>query len=216
MSPELEVKTRKVTLSLLLKGGQLSAASLASVIGISVQAMRRHLRNLECDELVESKSVSTGPGRPSNLWKLTAKGYDHFSNGKGSEKFAVNLLASIQSALDKSTIEDLLTRQALEQAFIYRNQIGYGKLQTRLQKLVELRDHEGHISDFKPCPDTAGSWYLNAFHCSITSIAEHFPIICDKELELIRQIFPDCNVDRVQWRFDTGHSCGFKITPNNS
>ncbi len=214
MGVELEAKTRQAALSLLLKRGQLSASSLASSIGISVQAMRRHLRTLESESLVEYKSVTGGPGRPSNLWQLTSKGLDLFGNARGSENFAVNLLESIQTALDPASVELVLRQQALEKAISYRNQIGLGELNVRLQKLVDLRKNEGHISEIKPCSDSKGSWYLHAFHCSIQVIAENFPIVCDQELEFIRQIFPDCIVDRIQWRLETGHSCGFKITPN--
>ena len=207
-------KTRGAVLSLLLKGGPLSAGHLASSIGISVQAMRKHLRSLECDAMVEHRSIISGPGRPSNLWQLTSKGYEFFSNGEGSERFAVNLLESIESAFAPGGLEEVLTKQALAKAFNYRRQIGLGELQARLQKLVELRNKEGNLTEFQRFPDSSGSWYLNAFHCSIHTIAERFPMICEKELELIRQVFPDCLVDRVQWKFDRHHSCGFKITPH--
>ena len=56
-------------------------------------------------------------------------------------------------------------------------------------------------------------WYLSAIHCSIRNIAEKYPLVCDQELQLIRNTFPDCDVQRVQWRLEKGHSCGFHITP---
>jgi DeoR family suf operon transcriptional repressor len=44
-------------------------------------------------------------------------------------------------------------------------------------------------------------------------IAEQFPCVCDQELQLIRHTFPDCQVERVHWRLEAGHSCGFRLTP---
>jgi DeoR family suf operon transcriptional repressor len=44
-------------------------------------------------------------------------------------------------------------------------------------------------------------------------IAEAFPVICDQELQLIQQTFPDCQVERVQWRLEAGHACGFRLIP---
>ncbi|WP_320663486.1 winged helix-turn-helix transcriptional regulator [Prochlorococcus sp. MIT 1223] len=214
MIGQVQVPTREAALSLLLEKGELSASSLSLSLGISVQAIRRHLRSLQNDGLVESISISLGPGRPSNVWHLTSKGHHCFFNEKGSEKFALELLDSIEKRLSPNILKDLLNTQAFEKAILYRRKIGLGKVQDRLRKLIELRIEEGHKADFYKCKDDSLSWYLNAFHCSIKGIAESFPVVCDQELQLIRYIFPDCNVERVQWRIDEAKTCGFKITPN--
>tara|TARA_Y100001968_G_C19262583_1_gene670051 strand:- start:263 stop:898 length:636 start_codon:yes stop_codon:yes gene_type:complete len=210
----MQVNTRQATLSLLLKEGERSASSLASSMRISVQAMRRHLRTLQEQGLVESIPISLGPGRPSKLWHLTSEGHNHFNSGKGGEKFALELLHSLEANFSPQTINKVFRHQTLQKANIYKTKIGSGEIKTRLRKLVELRIKEGHLADFHPCADNSLSWYLNAFHCSIRGIAEDFPIVCDQELQLIRYIFPDCKVERVQWRIETGQACGFKITPN--
>jgi DeoR family suf operon transcriptional repressor len=44
-------------------------------------------------------------------------------------------------------------------------------------------------------------------------IAEEFPMVCDQELQLIRHTFPDCQVERVHWRLEDDHFCGFRLTP---
>ena len=50
MGAQAQAPTRETTLTLLLRQGETSAAKLAETLGISVQAMRRHLRSLEDDE----------------------------------------------------------------------------------------------------------------------------------------------------------------------
>ncbi len=214
MSSDEQVNRKEETLTLLFKEGELSASTLASALGISVQAMRRHLRNLEIDGLVAPIAIALGPGRPSNLWHLTVQGQDHFNSANGSEKFAIDLLGSIQESLSPKTFAKVLSQQALQQALQYRKRIGTGSIDLRLERLVALRNQEGNTADVQPVEDGSESWYLNAFHCSIRGIAEQFPVVCDQELQLIRYIFPDCLVERVKWRVETGQSCGFKITPN--
>ena len=66
MSASAQASTRDAVLSLLLERGEDDAGSLAEAVGISVQAMRRHLRTLAQSGLVQSSSTATGPGRPSN------------------------------------------------------------------------------------------------------------------------------------------------------
>ena len=213
MTSKVQASTREATLTYLLREGMSSASNLSVYMGISVQAMRRHLRSLELDGLVASNPISEGPGRPSNLWKLTLEGQNLFNDASGSEKFALELLDSIEDTLPNEMISSLLSNQSLQKKELYRRLIGNGKLTVRLEKLVQLRNAEGYMAEIHELKDGSSSWVLNAFHCSIRSIAEKYPIICDQELELIRSIFHDCQVTRVQWRLESGHSCGFQITP---
>lgn len=213
--------TREAALTLLLRQGEATAAELAGCLGVSVQVMRRHLRSLEEDGLVEACATQEGPGRPSNRWHLTNQGHDHFPDG--SEDFALGLLHSIRESLPPDVLRSLLDQQARQKGASYRRHIGAGPLARRLQRLVDLRRGEGYVAELRseagdpggaPAGDGLESWILSEFHCSVMRIAEEFPLICDQELQLIRHTFPDCQVERVHWRLEEGHSCGFRITAN--
>lgn len=154
--------------------------------------------------------MPAGPGRPSNRWRLTDQGHHHFPDG--SEDFALGLLQSMTATLPPEAMTSLLAQQALEKAEAYRQQVGSASLERRVAVLAELRRREGYVTDLQPDPD-GKSWCLSEFHCSVQRIAEEYPVVCDQELELMRQTFPDCQVDRVHWRLQEGHSCGFRITP---
>ena len=210
MGAQAQAPTRETTLTLLLRQGETSAATLAETLGISVQAMRRHLRSLEDDELVEASPTPAGPGRPSNLWRLTSKGHQHFPDG--SENFALGLLESMAATLSPEVMADLLRQQAIEKATLYRKQLGNAPLEERVRALVNLGFKEGYVSDMQPAP-TGPGWCVSEFHCSVQRIAEEYPAVCDQELQLIRHTFPDCLVERVHWRLESGHSCGFSIAP---
>ena len=210
MSSEPVTSTREAALTLLLRLGQATATTMASQLGVSVQVMRRHLRSLEQEGLVESPCNTTGPGRPSHLWRLTDQGRDHFPDG--SEEFARGLLHTMASHLGPDQLQALLGQHAAAQARHYRNLLGDCPLEKRLQRLVELRRQEGYVADYEPCQDQHG-WLLTAFHCSVARIAEQFPVICSQELQLYRSIFPDCHVERVHWIQEGDHYCGFRVQP---
>ena len=212
MGAHAQAPTRESTLTLLLRQGELSASHLARELGISVQAMRRHLRSLEDEGLVESTPMPAGPGRPSNRWRLTEQGHHHFPDG--SENFALGLLQSMAANLPPEAMSSLLTKQALDKAGHYRHTLGTAPLQERVARLAELRRQEGYVTELQADPDGQG-WCLSEFHCSVQRIAEEYPVVCDQELELIRQTFPDCQVERVHWRLKEGHSCGFRIIPDH-
>lgn len=210
--------TREAALAVLMRQGECTAAELAEQLDVSVQVMRRHLRGLEEDQLVESSSTQTGPGRPSNRWRLTVAGHGWFPDG--NEAFALGLLNSMATTLPPETLTGLLRQQAAAKAANYRHQIGEGPLQQRLQRLAELRCSEGYVTDFHreasdtfPPDSPNQAWLISEHHCSVMRIAEAFPVICDQELLLIRQTFPDCEVERVHWRLEAGHACGFRLMP---
>ncbi len=210
MKAEASSPTRKTTLSLLLKEGQSSASKLAETLGISVQAMRRHLRNLEEDGLVKSNQIPLGPGRPSNVWQLTSQGENTFN--KGNAQFALDLLNSVKRTCQEESFEKILGDHATEKARKYRNKIGSGSLKQRIEKLLSIRQSEGYLGECRKDKEGKG-WLINEFHCSIKEIAMEHPGICDQELTLIRLTFPDCEVNRTHWRIEYGHFCGFHIIP---
>ena len=57
MSAPAQASTRDAVLNLLLQQGEMEAGELADQLGISVQAMRRHLRALETEGLIACSSV---------------------------------------------------------------------------------------------------------------------------------------------------------------
>ncbi|MFM7361036.1 MAG: iron-sulfur cluster biosynthesis transcriptional regulator SufR [Cyanobium sp.] len=201
--------TRDAALALLLRLGEATAADLANQLMVSVQAMRRHLRSLEEEGLVEASPAVEGPGRPSNRWCLSDRGRDRFP--QGGEDFALGLLHSMAASLPPEQLQTLMREQAEQKAADYRARIGPGTLRDRLDRLVDLRRQEGFVAELLRDPDTAGAWIISEFHCSVMRIATEFPMVCDQELQLIRRTFPDCQVDRVHWRLEQGHSCGFRL-----
>jgi DeoR family suf operon transcriptional repressor len=206
--------TRDGVLAVLLRQGEATAAELAEILNVSVQAMRRHLRSLEDDALVEASASAAGPGRPTNHWRLTSHGQERF--GDGSETFALDLLHSMAAHLPPQTISTLMAQQAEEKALQYRSRIGAGPLEDRLERLTELRRAEGYVADFSPDASvdaSPGAWLIREHHCSVMRIAEEFPQVCDQELKLLRLTFPDCQIERVHWRLQEGHSCGFRLQP---
>ena len=211
--------TREAALAELLRQERTTAAELAKQLGVSVQVMRRHLRSLEEDGLVEASPAPEGPGRPRNLWQLTEAGRERFPDG--SEHFALGLLHSMAASLPADTMRLLLRRQASDKAMEYRRRLGEGPLPQRLERLVELRRDEGYVAECfadagSDGPPGVGSWLISEFHCSLLRIAEEFPVVCDQELQLLRHTFPDCEVERVHWRLESGHSCGFRLTPRGN
>jgi DeoR family suf operon transcriptional repressor len=209
--------TKQDILEYLLKSGQATAQELAKTLDISPQAIRRHLKDLEAENLIEYQSIQAGMGRPNHLYQLSRQGKERFPN-RYSE-FAVSFLDTLAETVGEEQVEVILRKQWERKAEEYRQRLGNSSLEERIRKLVKLRQEEGYMAELHLIEDPHGKQqYIFAEHnCAISEVAESFPIVCGNELEMFAVILPDCIVERTHWINNGEHSCGYliQITKND-
>ena len=82
-------------------------------------------------------------GRPQYYYYLSKQGRDRFPNRYG--EFAVSFLDTLMETVGEKQVGEVLKKQWERKADEYRQRIGTGSLQARVEKLVELRREEGYI-----------------------------------------------------------------------
>lgn len=215
MTTTQQPSTKQDILQYLLKQAQATAHELADTLEVSPQAIRRHLKDLEAEGLIEYKSTQVGMGRPQHVYHLSRKGRVSFPNRY--EEFAVSLLDTLAETLGKEQASSILRKQWERKALEYRDKVGKGSLAERVAKLVELRKTEGYMAEWyamEPSDsDTAvGHQFMMTEHnCAISNVAESFPGVCGHELEMFAAVLPDCVVERTQWINKGEHQCGYLI-----
>ncbi|MEG4323227.1 MULTISPECIES: iron-sulfur cluster biosynthesis transcriptional regulator SufR [unclassified Microcoleus] len=218
METTQQTSTKQDILQYLLKGGQGTALELAESLQMSPQAVRRHLKDLEVEGLIQYQSVQAGMGRPQHIYELTSMGRDRFPNRYGD--FAVSFLDTLAETVGREQVITILQKQWQRKATEFRRLVGSGSLEERVIKLVELRRAEGYMAEYYPvesvgvemCPDVKGDRFVLMEHnCAISNVAETFPSVCGNELEMFAAVLPDCNVERTHWIIDGEHRCGYLI-----
>ncbi len=204
--------TKEDILHYLLKQGQTNALSLAEQLNISIQAVRRHLNDLEAEGLIDHQSVPQAMGRPQHFYYLSKQGREQFPHRYG--EFAVSFLETLVDTVGEEQVSEILKKQWQRKADEYRQRIGNGDRQTRVQKLVELRREEGYMAEVHSVePPGTEQYILAEHHCVIAEVAESYPTVCGHELEMFAAILPDCTIERTQWLNNGEHSCGYLIQP---
>jgi DeoR family suf operon transcriptional repressor len=207
--------TKQDILQYLLRQDQATAQELAETLEISAQAIRRHLKDLETEGLIEYKSVQGGMGRPQHVYNLSRKGRDRFPNRY--DEFAVSLLDTLTETLGQEQASSILRQQWQRKAQAYRTRVGTGSVQERVAKLVELRRAEGYMTEWyalesQRLNDSADHQFMLTEHnCAISNVAESFPSVCGHELEMFAAVLPDCTVERTHWINQGEHQCGYLI-----
>jgi len=217
MTTTHQPSTKQDILQLLLKQEQSTAQELAEALDISPQAIRRHLKDLETEGLIEYKSVQVGMGRPQHVYHLSRQGRDRFPNRYG--EFAVSLLDALTETLGHEQATSILRKQWQRKALEYRDRIGKGSVRERVAKLVELRRREGYMAEWHSVEardaidHVSDRFILTEHNCAISNVAESFPNVCGHELEMFAAVLPDCTVERTHWINDGEHQCGYLIKP---
>jgi DeoR family transcriptional regulator, suf operon transcriptional repressor len=206
--------TKEDILQYLLKQGQATAQELADNLEISPQAIRRHLKDLEEEGLIEHEAVQAGMGRPNFVYRLSRSGRNHFPDRY--DDFAVSLLDTLAHSIDKTQFNDILRKRWERRALEYRDQVGTGTLQERVAKLVELRKAEGYMAEYHPVEAEAEGaerprYVITEYNCAISHIAETFPTVCGHELEMFAIALEGCKVERTHWMVGGEHQCGYLV-----
>jgi len=214
MTSVQQPSTKDDILTYLLKRGEATAHDLAKHFEVSAQAIRRHLKDLEAEELIEHRVVQEGMGRPNHLYQVSAKGRDRFPHKY--DEFALSLLNTLSETVGKDQVGTLLRKQWERKALEYRDRLGTGHLTERVARLVQLRKAEGYMSEWHEANDgdirQAGSGYvITEYNCAISHIAESFPSICGHELEMFQMALGDCSVERTHWLVQGEHHCGYLV-----
>ncbi|MCU0565842.1 MAG: iron-sulfur cluster biosynthesis transcriptional regulator SufR [Oculatellaceae cyanobacterium Prado106] len=211
MTAAQQPSTKQDILNRLVKLEQTTAQDLADSLGISPQAVRRHLKDLEEEGLIEHQVVQVGMGRPNYAYRLSRLGRDRLPDR--SDEFAIGLLGTLADTVGKDQVSDLLRKQWERKAHEYRQRLGQGSLQERVASLVEIRKAEGYMAEYHPttdCPNPT-EWIITEYNCAISQIAESFPSVCGHELEMFELALQGCKVERTHWMVDGEHRCGYLI-----
>ena len=210
MMTEQHTSTKQDILEYLLKQDRAIAQDLATVMDISPQAVRRHLKDLQTEGLIAYQSFSSGTGRPQHIYQLSQKGRDRFPNQY--DRFAISFLDTLVENLGYEQAAKMLHHHWKKKSIDYREKLGNGRLIDRVAKLVELRRQEGYMADYHAADDRNDKFILTEHNCAISQVAASFPAVCGHELEMFAAALADCKVERTHWIVDGEHQCGYLIS----
>ena len=208
----VQPSTKDDILQFLIKSGQATAQTLAEGLSVSPQAIRRHLKDLQAEELVEHQAMQSGMGRPNYIYQLSSKGRAQFPSQY--DQFAVSLLDTLTETVGAEQVGAILRQQWQRKAQHYFDTIGHGPLAERVRQLVELRQAEGYMTELHS-GDDENTYIITEYNCAISEVAASYPAVCGHELSMFAVALPDCQVDRTHWLVRGEHLCGYKIQKKN-
>lgn len=207
MSTHSGTRTADRLLMLLKTRGTLTTRALARQLGISVPAVRQHLRSL--DKLVTCETVNQGIGRPAQVWRLTPAGQARFPDTHA--EMTVRLIGFIEDSLGAGALETVLKRSYQQSLEDYTARLRpLRSLGGRVRRLAEIRAEEGYMAEVHR---QGQGWLLVEHHCPICAAATACQGFCSNELALFRAVLGEAaDVQRTEYLLDGGARCAYFIS----
>lgn len=196
---------RGAILVALKRAGSLTTRDLGQQLGLSSNAIRHHLKELETEAVIAYRREQRGVGAPTYAWHLSAT---------GEALFPQRYKELLTEVLDR--VAEQAGRQAVVSAFENR----FADLSRRLQAeladapparrmdvvLRALRDG-GYMAEWR---DEPSGFCLTEHNCAIRALAERFPEICQAEARFLSEVL-GASVERTSHMLEGCASCEYRV-----
>ena len=198
-------------LFLLKTRGALSAAALATELGMTSMGARQHLAALHEAGLVAFTLVSAGRGRPGRLWSLTLGGDARFPDRHAD--VSVMLIEQVRSQLGEAALDGIISAHEEHQRRLYEWALeGARNGGDVMLRLAQLRTNEGYMAEASALEN--GEWRLVENHCPICAAAAACQGFCRAELSVFRRLLaPYGQIDREEHLLDGARRCAYRFRP---
>jgi DeoR family suf operon transcriptional repressor len=188
------------------KSQPITVKELSSEFGVSTNAIRRHLKELEVDGLVAYVRVQRGVGAPTFAYRLTAPGESLFPNRY--QDALTELLAHVEERAGRGEISGLFAERFHGRAEQLKAELADQPVEHRLQRLVRLLSEEGYMAEWKA---ENGALTLAEHNCAIRAVAERYPEICAAEARFLTDVLA-ADVERREHIATGANACTYAIT----
>jgi DeoR family suf operon transcriptional repressor len=162
---------------------RLTAKELAARLGVSLNTVRHHLKELEAEALVEYEREHRGVGAPVFAYRLSASGEALFP--RRYDEALTALLDQVVELQGREAAVGLLGSYFAGLARRVRGELTESGPEERLQVLGRVLSEAGYMPEVTVGPIEST---LREHNCAIPSVAERFPEICAAEARFLADV----------------------------
>jgi predicted ArsR family transcriptional regulator len=175
--------TRMEVLELLRRKGRASAELIASDLGVTANAVRQHLTNLEREGLVVSQPERSGRGRPSLHFALTERADSVFPKRYG--QLATMVLQEVQEMGGPEALDEVFARVAARHAEAIQKDLTGLDFDEKIHRVVTWIGRAGTLVE--QAEDAEGI-HVTIHNCPFRNTALKFPQVCSITPQLISRL----------------------------
>ena len=188
------------------KSQPLTARQHGATFGVSANAVRRHLKELELDGLVRFGREQRGLGAPVFAYWLTEQGEALFPNGYRDA--LMTTLELVEAKDGRAGVVRMFEARYDALAARMRTEMARAPREHRLTVLARLLTEAGYMAEWR---ESAGAFHLAEHNCAMRAVVERFPEICAVEERFLRRVL-DAEVSREAHIVRGCNACEYAIT----
>jgi len=202
--------TKERLLTILKKESSSSMKGIMEHFDVSEIAIRRHLRDLVRQQLVEERSVKQDIGRPFHVYSLTSKGHETFPNQY--KELPVEFLQDLEALQGEAVVKDLLSKRREREEDYYVSKLSSNDFIKRIKELVDLQTEKGYMIELN---ETEDGFEITNYNCPIFNVASSYVQVCSNEKEMLEKIFPNSKVESHSKIAEGDSHCKWSISKPN-
>ncbi len=183
MEPKFH-STKDKILELLKKTGFMSVNDLTERINITHMAIRKHLNQLEKDDLIQSSELKQPMGRPLQLYSLADRGERLFP--KNYEGITLEFLHDIEKSYGAKLVEELFKKREGRLTEEISARLTHLPDSDKVKELVRIQNEKGYMADFTQLE--ANTFELVEHNCPILAVAQEYTVACSCETRMFQEI----------------------------
>ena len=207
-APPAITESRRSLLYALRRRGEATAEQLAEQLGVTLSAARQLLTALQDDGLVESvEATKTGRGRRPLVYSLTPRADTLFPKAYGE---LTNELLDYVADADRGLVDDVFARRRDNRVAAARARLEPKRsLGAKVAELTRILDEDGYLATHERI--STGVWRIVEHNCAIWAVALRYGQACTSELDFIRTVLPEADVERVAHMVAGARRCAYEV-----
>lgn len=182
-----DLSTRERVAESILENGPSTATTLATRLGLTPAAVRRHLEHLVEQGLVESREERVRGqrrrGRPARVFALTAAGRDTFAHSY--DDLAAEALRFLRATGGDAAVMEFARHRLAEFRQRYERLLDGVPVEDQAAVLARALTDDGFAASASSTP--LGE-QICQHHCPVAHVAEEFPQLCEAETEIFGEL----------------------------
>src|SRR5260370_7799229 len=184
----------------------LTGKELADRLGVSANAIRHHLKELEAAAFIVYGREQRGVGAPTFAYRLSPAGEALFP--RAYEATLNELLDRMAEKSGRGAAVDLLEDHYRERERRVLAQLDGRSAAERVALVARLMSEQGYMAEWQ---EAAGAFRLAEHNCAIRAVAERFPEVCAAEQQFLRDVL-GAAVERRTHITSGCNACEYAIT----
>jgi DeoR family transcriptional regulator, suf operon transcriptional repressor len=201
---------RRRVLYAVRRRGEATAEDVARQLEMTPSGARQHLSALVSDGLVEARdSASPEPrrGRRTLMYRISSAGETYFPKAYGE---LTNELLGYLDDEQAGVVDRLFARRREHRIANARTRLDRcPDLATKVEELTRILDEDGYMAVSERMG--ADSFRIAEHNCAIWTVAQRYGQSCSTEIDFIRAVLPDADVERVEHKLAGDTRCGYEV-----